>query len=280
MCAIWGTTWLAIKIGIAYLPPMTGVGIRFTIAALVLFAAAFARREVLPLRDLPWKLVVVLAVCLFGLNYVLTYVAEIGLSSGLTAVLYATLPFFTFFMGHYMIGELTTPRIWFGAALGFVGVGVISLAGATHGSLPYAAAIIGASALSGYASVFTRFYPRFRPLAVLPPSMLLGAIPILALGLAFEHPSLHGALMPASIAAVLYLALLGSCVTFFIFLWLLQRIPVWTANLASLVIPVIAVTVGIVFAHETFGWRDFAGAALVIVGMWIALTSRQKASAS
>lgn len=280
MCAIWGTTWLAIKIALTYVPPLTGVGVRFTFAALVLFAIALARREVLRPRDLPWSLIFVLAFGLFGFNYVLTYYAETGLSSGLTAVLYATLPFFSFLFGHFMIDEHATPRVWIGATLAFGGVAVISLVGATHGTLLYAAAIVGAAALSAFASVYTRCHPGYAPLTVLPPAMLLAGLTILAVGLPFEHPSLRAALMPASIGALLYLTLLGSCVTFFIFLWLLRRIPVWAANLASLVIPVIAVAVGVIFANETFGWRDFAGAALVIAGMWLALTSKRISSAA
>ena len=75
------------------------------------------------------ELVLVLAALLFGLNYILTYTAEVKLDSGLVAVLFGTLPFFAFAFAHAMLGEKITPRIWFGSILAFGGVVVISLVG-------------------------------------------------------------------------------------------------------------------------------------------------------
>src|SRR5438270_7476932 len=112
MCVIWGTTWLAIKVGLHALGPLTGVGLRFLIAGSFLFAVAAVRGELRPPKDLPWRLIAVLATLLFGLNYVLTYTSETRLDSGLVAVLFGTLPFFAFGFAHTMLGERTTPRVW------------------------------------------------------------------------------------------------------------------------------------------------------------------------
>ena len=114
MCAIWGTTWLGIKISLEYLPPIAGVGLRFIIAGLALFLVSVFSREWQGWRQTPWRLVLVLAVFLFGANYVLTYVAETRLDSGLVAVLFGVAPFFIFWFGHMMIGERTNWRIWTG----------------------------------------------------------------------------------------------------------------------------------------------------------------------
>jgi len=70
----------------------------------------------------------------------------------------------------------------------------------------------------------------------------------------------------------LYLSILGSCIPFFLNLWLLERIAVWIVGLSSLVIPVIAVAVGIALGGEVFTWRELLGSFLVLVGMWVALT--------
>src|SRR5690348_16916135 len=133
MCAIWGTTWLGIKISLHYAPPITGAGLRFIIAGLAMYAVALALRKTVPLREMPWKLIAVLAAFLFGLNYILTYTAETHVSPGLTAVLFGVLPFFMFAMGHHLIGERTTRKTWLGALLAFAGVAVISLAAGMHG---------------------------------------------------------------------------------------------------------------------------------------------------
>ncbi|MGZ3560526.1 MAG: EamA family transporter [Vulcanimicrobiaceae bacterium] len=272
MCSIWGTTWLAIKVSLQYMPPIAGAGVRFIIAGLLVYAVAAIRRDVLPLKKIPWKLVVLLAIFLFGINYILTYTAETRLSSGLVAVLFGVLPFFTFAFGHYLIGERTTPRTWAGAFLAFAGVAVISLAGDVRGSFWFALAAIGAAASAGFANVYAKRHSHANPMVILPPAMVLSGIVMSILGQVFERPNLAHALALPSIGAVLYLAVLGSSIAFFLNLWLLQRIEAWIVGLSALIIPVIAVIVGIVLGGEAFGARDLIGAALVIIGVWTALT--------
>jgi drug/metabolite transporter (DMT)-like permease len=279
MCAIWGTTWLGIKVSLRYVPPLTGVGLRFVVAGLFMYAIAFAssalrRRRCAPAQGDTWKVILVLAAFLFGLNYVLTYAAETRLDSGLVAVLFGTLPFFVFLFAHFMTGERTTPRIWMGAAVAFGGVAVISLAGQVRGSPLFALAAIGAAIVSSFANVYAKRHAQHDPLVTLPPSMLLSGLVIGAIGVATEHVSWAQAFSLPSIGAVLYLAILGSGVAFFINLWLLQRIAAWVVGLSALIIPVIAVIVGIALGGESFSWRELLGSTLVIAGIWIALADR------
>lgn len=271
MCAIWGTTWLAIKVSLHYVPPMTGVGLRFIIAGLIMFGAAFAARKAAAPN---WKLVLVLAVTLFGLNYVLNYVSETHIASGLTAVLFGTLPFFTFIFGHYMLEERTTARMWAGAVLAFAGVALISLAGGAGGSLWYALAAIGAACSASFANVYAKRHAHNEPLVTLPPAMLIAGTGVFLLGLFFEHPNLAHAAEPQSVALLLYMAVGGSALTFFINLWLLQRISAGLVSLSALIIPVIAVFVGVFAGGEAFGARDIMGGALVLGGVWYALGAR------
>jgi drug/metabolite transporter (DMT)-like permease len=273
MCLIWGTTWLAIKIGLRYLPPFTGVGFRFVVAGLLLFAVAGMRRESVPLRSMPWKLIAVLTVFLFGVNYILTYTAETRLDSGLVAVLFGTLPFFTFALAHYLAGEHTTPRVWLGAAVAFGGVALISLGVEVRGSPLYALCAIGAAASSAFANVYAKRHAHHPPLVTLPPSMLISGSAIAALGISFEPVHWDAALSPPSLLTLAYLAVLGSSIAFFLNLWVLKYIPVWIVGLSSLIIPVIAVAVGITIGHEAMSSKELAGSALVVAGIWIALSS-------
>ena len=272
MCAIWGTTWLGIKISLHYVPPISGAGFRFIIAGLATYVVAVAVRKTVPLRDMPWKLIAVLAVFLFGLNYILTYTAETHVSSGLTAVLFGVLPFFMFGFGHYLIGERTTPLTWLGAVIAFAGVAVISLEADVHGSIWYALAVIGAAFSSAFANVYAKRHAHNDPLVTLPPAMLIAGIVVAAIGLGAEHPDMHRAFSLPSWGAMLYLALAGSGIAFFINLWLLARIKAWIVGMSSLIIPVLAVAVGVAFGGETFGPRELFGAALVIAGVWLALS--------
>src|ERR1700738_2162069 len=143
MSAIWGTTWLAIKFGLRGLPPVTGAGVRFVVAALFLWALARfvpGPRGAAP----PWRTIVILAATMFGGNYVLTYYAETGLASGLVAVLFGTLPFFLFGFGALMLGERVGVVTVAGALLALAGVATISIGSDTHGSLIYVFAALGA----------------------------------------------------------------------------------------------------------------------------------------
>lgn len=272
MCAIWGTTWLGIKISLHYVPPVSGAGLRFIIAGLAMYAVAAAAGKLLPLREMPWRPIAVLAVFLFGLNYILTYTAETHVSSGLVAVLFGVLPFFMFGFGHYLIGERTTPVTWIGAALAFGGVAVISLQADVQGSIWYALAAIGAALSSAFANVYAKRHAHNDPLVTLPPSMLIAGVVVAAIGFAVEHPDAHLAFSLPSWGALLYLALAGSGIAFFLNLWLLARIKAWVVGMSSLIIPVIAVAVGVAFGGETFGPRELLGAALVIAGVWLALS--------
>lgn len=275
MCAIWGTTWLGIKVSLHFIPPFTAVGLRFAIAALFLYAVAAlrpaARQAGAAKPPFPWKLVIVLAVCFFGLNYMLTYLAETRLDSGLVAVLFGTLPFFVFAFAHVLVGERTTLATWIGALVAFAGVATISLGGQVRGSPLFALAAIGAAAVSAFGNVYAKRHSQHDPLRTLPPSMLIAGLGVGAFGLVVERTNWALAFAPQSIAALLYLAVLGSGVAFFLNLWVLHRISAGIVALSSLIIPVVAVLVGIFAGGEVFTWRELGGSALVIAGVWLAL---------
>jgi drug/metabolite transporter (DMT)-like permease len=283
-CAIWGTTWLGIKVSLRYLPPLTGVGLRFIISGLLLYAVAFALRAARLRKPetspFPLKLVLVLAIFLFGLNYVLTYVSETRLDSGLVAVLFGTFPFFVFAFGHWFANERTTARTWLGAAVGLGGVAVISLGGQVRAAPFYALAQIAAAAVSAVGNVYAKRHSHHDPLRTLPPSMLIAGTCVGAIGMFVERTDWHRAVQPPSLAALLYLAIFGSGIAFFLNLWVLQRIAAWIVGLSALIIPVVAVVVGIVLGGETFTLRELEGAALVIAGIWLSLTTPTEKEAS
>lgn len=275
MCAIWGTTWLAIKFSLHDLPPVTGAGVRFVIAAL--FLALLGRLvSRTPGKAPSRRLIVVLALTLFGGNYALTYYAETGLPSGLVAVLFGTLPFFVFGLGA-MRGERVGGGAVGGTLLALAGVGAISLGPQSRGDWTYILAALAAAALSAYANTALKAEAGADPFRTLPPAMMLGGAVMTVCGSVFEHPSWALALQPSSVAAVLYLAVLGSGVAFWLNHWVLRHLATWVVGMSALIIPVIAVAVGALAGHEAFNARELAGAALVIIGVWLALRSSRTA---
>jgi drug/metabolite transporter (DMT)-like permease len=268
---IWGTTWLAIKIALLGLPTVTGVGVRFIIAGLFLYALAFALRIDLRKHAPPLHLVAVLAATLFGLNYACTYFAETHLASGLVAVLFGTLPFFVFGIARVTIGERASRATILGAIVAFAGVAVISLAGDLRGGFVYVAAALAAAFSSAYANVYLKEHAANEPLATLPPAMLLAGVVMFVGGSLTEHPTLAQAFAWRPLLALLYLAIFGSSIAFYLNHWLLQRISSGLMGLSALMIPVIAIAAGALFGGEIFGLREIAGGLLVILGVWLSM---------
>ena len=276
MCTIWGTTWFAIKVALTGMPPVGGAGVRFIIAGAFLYAVGAFVRPADGAKP-PLKLVLVLAAPLFGGNYALTYFAETHLASGLVAVLFGTMPFFIFGLGALMLREAVSLQTLAGAVLALGGVLTISLTG-EGGALIYVLATLLAAALSSFANVYLKRYVHSDPFRTLPPAMLIAGVVMTAASALFAPINLHSALALPPILATLYLGILGSGVAFYLNHWLLQRLATWIVGLSALVIPVIAVVVGALVAHEAFGARELIGAALVVAGVWLALAQRERSA--
>src|SRR4051812_23231752 len=103
LCLIWSSTWLAIKFGLRDLPPISFVAIRFIIAVVVLLAISIGRVPLLPSNRNDFKILAWTGVLMFCINYALLFWAELYVSSGLSAVLQATIPIFGMAFAHYII---------------------------------------------------------------------------------------------------------------------------------------------------------------------------------
>src|SRR5258705_8240230 len=101
LCGIWGSTWLFIKLGLADLPPITFARNRFVIACTILFLIIRIRRIPLPRASRDWILLAVSGVLAFGFNYGLVFWGEQYITSGLAALLQATLPAFGLVFAHF-----------------------------------------------------------------------------------------------------------------------------------------------------------------------------------
>ena len=110
LCLIWSSTWLAIKLGLRDLPPISFVAIRFLIAVAVFLAISVGRVRLLPANRGDFKLLAWTGVLMFCVNYALLFWAELYVSSGLSAVLQATIPIFGMVFAHFIIPGRTTPR--------------------------------------------------------------------------------------------------------------------------------------------------------------------------
>src|ERR1700675_3490275 len=105
LCVVWSSTWLAIKIGLRDLPPISFVAIRFLIAIIVLVAVSIGRTHLLPRGRADYIILAVTGVLMFAVNYTLLFWAELHVSSGLAAVLQASIPIFGMTFAHWMLPD-------------------------------------------------------------------------------------------------------------------------------------------------------------------------------
>src|SRR5438093_4103667 len=105
LCIVWSSTWLAIKIGLRDLPPISFVAIRFLIGIIVLVAVSVGHVRLLPTRRNDYAVLAITGILMFAVNYTLLFWAELHVSSGLAAVLQATIPIFGMIFAHWMLPD-------------------------------------------------------------------------------------------------------------------------------------------------------------------------------
>ncbi len=281
---VWGSTYLAIRIGVQEVPPFLLAAIRFTIAGLILYIWTIARGERSPTAR-QWKSISLLAVLIFVIDYGLLFWAEQRVPSGLAAVMTAIIPaFMTISEIVFLKTQKLTIRLAVALVIGIVGVAVLISRSLNLGGAPIdgrgATALIVASIGWSIASALMRKLP-------LPSSkvmssgaqMLSGGIFLaVAAGALGEFHNFH----PTNVSreawlALLYLIVAGSIIAFTAYVWLLHHESPTKVSTYAYVNPVVAVVLGYFLAGEALGSRTILGSALVLVSV-IVITTTPKPS--
>ena len=274
LCVVWSSTWLAIKVGLRDLPPISFVGLRFVIAIALLIAVSIGRVRLMPLRRSDYIALAFTGVLMFTVNYGLLFWGELHVSSGLAAVLQATIPIFGIVFAHLMLpSEPMRLQKLGGAILALGGVAVICArlldfngVIAFWGGLGI---VIGAAG-AAYSNVLLKARAiQLAPAMLAAWQMIFGTVPLLLIGFVVDgNPGrFHWTTM--SIFCLLYLAIIGSALTFLLLYWLLPRMSVTNLQTISLITPPGAVMLGWLLGGETFPWWSLLGAALVLLGVWM-----------
>lgn len=272
LCGIWGSTWLFIKLGLEDLPPFTFAGIRFVIAFLIIFSFIWARGMSLPKTRGAWRLLLITGVLSFSLNYGLVFWSEQHISSGLAALLQATMPAFGLVFAHFHLpGERLTWLKTFGVVLGVCGVGVVfsnQLAVAGGLALAGCVAVVFSSLFVAYSNVLVKAYGKnLEPSILAAGQMFFGLIPLLLVGIPLEGNPFEFRWTWMAWIALLYLAVVGSVIAFLLYYWLIHNMDVTKTMLIALVTPVVAVILGMIVLDEQLTWRTIAGGAMIMAGL-------------
>ena len=274
LAVIWGSTWLVIKVGYGGLGPFNVAALRFLLAGAVFAVILPLVNARWPRGRTEWALVIWVGVVMFGADYGLIYWGEQFLDSGLTAILFATLPLITVAFAHvYLPGDRITPRKLAGTLLACFGV--VALFGESLRldltKLGPMAAIIGGAVCAAAAGVATKRHGFSMHAATLnAPAMLVGGVTLAATALATgEDVQLPRDAM--TWGAIGYLAIAGSVVTFLGYFSLLKTWSVTSLSFISAFTPAIALALGFVFLDEQPTFWSAVGAGLILSGVLLAL---------
>jgi drug/metabolite transporter (DMT)-like permease len=286
VCTVWGSTYLAIRIGVGHLPPFLFAGVRFLVAGLLLGALAMLVGVRLPTRARDWRTLAVTSVFLLvGGNAVVVW-AEQFVASGPTSVFVAAMPLWAAFCEAVMPGHRTafTWRVGVGLALGFLGSAL--LAGITPHELVTAdlsgpIALTLASASWALGSVYWKRHPtETSPYAAAAVQMVVGGGLLVVLGLALgEGPAWQ--LDSAGLGAMAYLVVFGSIVGYTAYGYALEHASATVVGTYAYVNPVVAVALGWLVLGEPVTLRTLGAMGLILGAvLWIQLASRRVQAAT
>ena len=271
---VWGSTYLAIRVGVREVPPFLLAGLRFLVAGVALYVWMRLKGEPSP-KVREWSAATFLALLIFVLDYGLLFWAEKRVPSGVAAVMMATIPVFMA-LGEIVVlrTQKLSVRLASALLLGIAGVAVlvgrtVNVGGAaidTAGAI----ALIVASISWSVASLLSRRLPL--PAAKTMSSgaqMLTGGVLLLIAAAALGE--FHGFLLQAvSLEAWLslaYLIVAGSIVAFTAYVWLIHHESPTKVGTYAYVNPVVAVLIGYFLGGEALGMRTILGTALVLVSV-------------
>jgi drug/metabolite transporter (DMT)-like permease len=277
LCVIWGSTWLAIKLGVEAVPTFLSAALRFGSASLVLLALAAAFHRRLPHARSEWGVVVLVGIVLFVGDYGLIYWGEAnGVASGLTSVLFATMPLMTALAAQGLLPrERLTARKLLGIGVGFAGIALVfrgQLATAGLGQFFPMLAVVIAAGCAGFSTASMRRWARdidgfaFNGLAMGIGTLGLAAVSLIT-GERWSVPS-----WPGGIAPILYLSLVGSVIAFVAYHWLLDHVEATTGSFILLITPIVALALGYVAANETIDPLDGIGTAVTLAGIYLSFS--------
>lgn len=273
-CAlIWGSTWMVIKLGLDGVPPFLGAGLRFALAAAILWGLVFTGKRSPRLSADGKKAALSATILGYFANYALVYWAETRVASGLVAVTFSLSPILTAFAAAALGAERLSGAHLAGALTGVAGVALLAWPehGATGADPAGVFAAFLAVSLAALNLVFqTRWSRQTDSRALNAWAMSAGALMLLALSLGVERGAAV-AWTPKNIAALFYLSLFGTVTAFLLFFKLIKILPPSRVSLMSLLFPVIALALGRIVLGEAITARAAAGCVLILGGVGTAL---------
>lgn len=273
-CLVWGSTWLAIKVGLEGVPPLLGAGLRFLLASVILYAIIRAARIDIPRTPDAKHIYAILAVLSYTIPFAFVYWSEQYIPTGLASILFAAFPFWVGIFSHLMLDHerLNAFKVA-GIIIGFVGIVIIfaeDLRLEDSNAFIAMLMMLASPIMQAYCLVLVKKIGQpISPFAFTCVGMFFSSIALLLLSLALEAYDTV-VWSTETVGSILYLATIGSVVVFVAYYWLLKRVQAVYLSLISFITPIIAVALGALVLDEKLHPNVFLGAAFVLVGLLVA----------
>lgn len=279
---IWGSTWLAIKFQLGIVPPEASIAYRFALAAVLLMAYVYLRKLPMRFSFIDHVYMALQGLLLFSINYILVYLAEQYLPSGMVAVFFSMIIIFNVIFGALFLGNRIRPRVVTGATIGLIGLVAVfwpelSSFDSTSSQALGLFLILGGTVSASLGNIVSARNQR-AGLPVIQSNafgMAYGTIIVLFLavirGVEFNF---EGSI--SYIGSLIFLAVFGSVVAFSTYLTLLGRIGVDRAAYVTVLFPVIALILSTLFEGLSWNFAGIVGVILVLIGNAIILIRFQK----
>lgn len=261
---VWGSTYLAIRVGLEGYPPFLMGSVRFLAASAVFYAFLRWRGHAAPTRA-QWKNAAVLGLFMLVMGNGLVNFAEQTVSSGLAAIAVASMPLWAALFG-VMKRQHPSRGEWLGLAIGFVGVVWLNVGSEMRASPGGMLALLAAPIAWAWGSVWSRGRDLPAPFMSTAAQMFCGGVAMGVLGLALGERITQVPPLEATLA-VGYLAAFGSIVAFSAYVWLLQNVRPALATSYAYVNPPIAVLLGALLLDERFGISAIGAMAVILAGV-------------
>lgn len=277
---VWGSTWLAIEFQLGVVAPEVSVVYRYAGASVLLFAWSRIRGLSLVFGAREHARFVLLGVLLFGLNYILTYSAQIYISSALTAIVFTSIVWLNIINARIFFGVRTGRRLLIGACLGVAGI--VTLFAPQVSELALSDTVLYGCMLAGLAALIASFgnmASQSAQKAGLPVvqsnawGMFYGTVITALIALYRGHDFVFDG-STSYVASLLYLTVFGSIIAFGAYLTLLGRIGAHKAGYAMVMFPVVALVLSAIFEDLEITASVITGTSLVLVGNVFVLNAR------
>jgi drug/metabolite transporter (DMT)-like permease len=274
LAALWGPSFLFIKLAVEDIPPLTLVLGRVGIAAILLNLILRSQGRRLPKFGPIWKHVAFMALVHNAVPFALYNWSEQYIDSALAAIFNGVTPLFTIILAHLFIKDdrLALGKV-LGVLIGFGGLFLLIAPSLFEGVQATSLGLIAAAAAAasyGVAMVYSRLHLRGLPPLVAPTAQLsLAALYMLPLSLWFERPFSLAAPSWMAWVSLVVLAVFGTTVAFVVYYRIIEQTSATFVSMVTYMIPVFGVGLGVLVLDEQLGWNAYLGCGLILIGVMI-----------